>query len=514
MRKKLMKWTTLLFFGALLAVACDFGFDDKEITNKLDTLERRVSDMEATMSDYNRDIAAMQTIVQALDSSIYIKNVTTSATGYRILFSDGQIVEIRNGQDGLDGRDGQNGQDGKIPQVGDNGNWWIGTVDTGISAIGHDGQDGRDGRDGRNGQDGQDGQDGRNGQVPYVGENGNWWIGITDTGYTALVQANDVPVVSISEENGVYYWTLTVNGSTRFITDDHGNKIPVTGVNAERPIIRVNNAGYWQISYDGGIYYEDIVDYYGNPVKIDEGNGGSGCQCTSFFQSVSYSDGWLILVLVDGQVVKINTNGSGGSGRIDDRLDNVVPEDIQDKIKDHMPLYDGINPPFVEGAYLIEPMTCLYDEENYYQPGHEVIETVIRFSNQNTTTNTLDYEDYEGSLQTSTGSGAFISGSGDNFTAYFNTEGINYGDTYTKTALVISGTKTAEGIRNLYYAFVMVEKSGPNVDRIMGEGMFRIFKDEDGLSVNTTWSPPSSARAVDVIGLPATQWGLYSIGKK
>lgn len=52
------------------------------------------------------------------------------------------------------------GKDGKTPYIGDNGNWWIGTVDTKIYAYGTKGKDGQDGQDGKDGQDGQNGQDG------------------------------------------------------------------------------------------------------------------------------------------------------------------------------------------------------------------------------------------------------------------------------------------------------------------------------------------------------------------
>ncbi len=61
-----------------------------------------------------------------------------------------------NGQDGRDGADGQNGsdgKDGKTPFVGENGNWWIGEIDTGIKAAGTDGKDGINGIDGTNGKE-------------------------------------------------------------------------------------------------------------------------------------------------------------------------------------------------------------------------------------------------------------------------------------------------------------------------------------------------------------------------
>ena len=63
-----------------------------------------------------------------------------------------------NGKDGADGKDGTNGQngsdgaDGNTPFIGENGNWWIGEIDTGIKAAGTDGKDGINGIDGTDGK--------------------------------------------------------------------------------------------------------------------------------------------------------------------------------------------------------------------------------------------------------------------------------------------------------------------------------------------------------------------------
>ena len=62
---------------------------------------------------------------------------------------------------GADGRDGRDGKDGK------------------------DGKDGTDGKDGKDGINGQNGSDGKDGKTPFIGENGNWWFGTTDTGVKA-----------------------------------------------------------------------------------------------------------------------------------------------------------------------------------------------------------------------------------------------------------------------------------------------------------------------------------------
>ena len=67
---------------------------------------------------------------------------------------------------GEEGKDGTDGEDGLTPYIGKNGHWWIGDTDTKVKADGKDGKDGTDGEDGL---------------TPYIGKNGNWWIGDTDT---------------------------------------------------------------------------------------------------------------------------------------------------------------------------------------------------------------------------------------------------------------------------------------------------------------------------------------------
>lgn len=99
--------------------------------------------------------------------------------------SDWQNLIALSALQGIKGDKGDPGEDGDTPYIGDNGNWWIGGVDTGIKAEGSDGADGSDGSDGKDGQDGKDGEDGKDGLTPYIGSNGNWWIGTTDTGIKA-----------------------------------------------------------------------------------------------------------------------------------------------------------------------------------------------------------------------------------------------------------------------------------------------------------------------------------------
>ena len=118
--------------------------------------------------------------------------------------------------------------------------------------------------------------------------------------------------------------------------------------------------------------------------------------------------------------------------------------------------------------------------------------------------NTIDYEAKQ-NTSTQNGNGAFISGEGNNFTIFFNTNGKDGNATY-KMALVLSGTKTSAGIRNLEYAFVMLEKNDPDNEK-MDVGTYRIVKDGDGISEPTTWSSNAPTLELDVEDL------LFDISK-
>ena len=175
---------------------------------------------------------------------------------------------------------------------------------------------------------------------------------------------------------------------------------------------------------------------------------------------------------------------------VEERFNNVIPEEIKDEMEPYIPFYGGTTPPNIEGTVFVDPFSTVYCQDygnGGYAPGDIVTSEYIRFQNQNMIYNTLDMDEVSVNGNSSqSGSGAFISGSGDNFTVFFNTVGQSYGIS-TKTALIISGTKTPTGIADLKYAFVMVEKGSDPNNRLMKEGVFRVFMDGDGISPYTSW---------------------------
>ena len=202
------------------------------------------------------------------------------------------------------------------------------------------------------------------------------------------------------------------------------------------------------------------------------------------------------LVIKNGEIVSF-TGSILPWGTEDDRIEQVVPDDIRQKMEPYIPIYDGTNPPNVEGCYFIDPFEAVYCEDyangtGGFAPGTLVVSHYINLTSQSKE-NTIDMEDYSSSGNNySIGEGAFISGEGKNFTIFFNTIGTSYGID-TREALLLSGTKATGGIKNLRYAFVMVEKGDDPEGILMKEGVFRVFQDKDGMSYSDTW-PISETR--------------------
>jgi len=173
-------------------------------------------------------------------------------------------------------------------------------------------------------------------------------------------------------------------------------------------------------------------------------------------------------------------------------IEEVVPVTIQEQLKKYMPINSGSTPPDIDGAYLVNPDVLVYTSDGQYYVGYVFGDITIRFSGQNSVTNVITWEEKQGS-SSATSDEVSISGFSDNFTAYFNTKGKRDDNVTTyKTATLVSGTVTSSGIKNLTYAFVMLEKNDPN-KILMAVGAYRICKDGNGLASNTTWTSVKSA---------------------
>ena len=125
----------------------------------------------------------------------------------------------------------------EAPYIGSNGNWWVGGTDTGVKAAGDDGKPGKDG------------------ETPYIGENGNWWIGFTDTKVKAAGtdgkdgekgEDGETPYIG---ENGNWWIGETDTGVKAVGTDGADG---TNGVDGLTPSIG-ENGNWWIGTTDTGV---------------------------------------------------------------------------------------------------------------------------------------------------------------------------------------------------------------------------------------------------------------------
>ena len=94
------------------------------------------------------------------------------------------------GKDGTNGQNGRDGKDGNTPFIGENGNWWIGETDTAVKAAGIDGTDGVDGDKGDKGDKGDPGQNG--GSFGYFAANGRVYSWGTPLPFNVKKESGDL----------------------------------------------------------------------------------------------------------------------------------------------------------------------------------------------------------------------------------------------------------------------------------------------------------------------------------
>lgn len=245
--------------------SCGDDYDDSELRGDIGNLEDRITALEEWQKSVNTDIRSLQSLVAALEDKDYVTAVTPleDGTGYVISFLKSGNVTIKHGERG---EQGEKGEDGTTPVISVkqdsdgkyywtvNGEWLLNSGNK-IPVTGEKGDKGDKGDNGTAGTDGQ---------TPHIGDNGNWWIGTTDTGVKA-----------------------------------QGDK----GADAIAPQVRINaDTNEWEISTDGGKTWNST----GVKATGDKGNtGAQGEKGDSMFSNIDNSnEAYVELTLADG-VTKI-----------------------------------------------------------------------------------------------------------------------------------------------------------------------------------------------------------------
>lgn len=138
------------------------------------------------------------------DGISIVKSEINNNGELELTYSDGQDVTLGKVV----------GADGLTPFVGSNGNWWIGTTDTGVKATGADGKDGAPGKDGERGEQGIQGEQGVQGEPGEKGQDGT---SVTVTSVTESAEDAGANVVTFSDGN-----TLNIKNGNKGATGADG----------------------------------------------------------------------------------------------------------------------------------------------------------------------------------------------------------------------------------------------------------------------------------------------------
>jgi len=172
-----------------------------------------------------------------------------------------------------------------------------------------------------------------------------------------------------------------------------------------------------------------------------------------------------------------------------------LPSQVQDIITDEqleklenggLIINEGLDPPNIEGIYVGDSLVRTFDSKGQ-GIGNPVTDYYYKIENQtDDNTITFSYRTGTGSDQ-ALGQGAFISGSGQDFTLFVEVEGYHPADdVHYRDVEVYSGTYTAEGIAHFEYGFIRTYKS-VDLDLYMDVGAYRGYEEEDDLASNSSW---------------------------
>jgi hypothetical protein len=172
---------------------------------------------------------------------------------------------------------------------------------------------------------------------------------------------------------------------------------------------------------------------------------------------------------------KVEENG------LTQEINNLIPDSIITKMVDlGMIINRGETPPVLNGTYFASPFVLKASNVPNDTPGYTFSDYSLTLFEQNNDNLSVKMDYYNGG-ESGTGIGGFVVGTNNKFTVFAEVNSTYIGYT-AKMVHVVSGTLTATGIEDLYFANFMLD----NFDNLGGiwiaEGEGRIIYDSDGFS--------------------------------
>lgn len=166
-------------------------------------------------------------------------------------------------------------------------------------------------------------------------------------------------------------------------------------------------------------------------------------------------------------------------------INNLIPDSIITKMVDlGMIINRGETPPVLNGTYFASPFVLNASNVPNDTPGYTFSDYSLTLYDQNNENLSVKM-DYINGPESGAGIGGFVVGTNNKFTVFAEVNS-SYSIYTAKMVHVVSGTLTATGIGDLYFANFMLD----NFDNLGGiwiaEGEGRIIYDSDGFSEKET----------------------------
>lgn len=160
------------------------------------------------------------------------------------------------------------------------------------------------------------------------------------------------------------------------------------------------------------------------------------------------------------------------------KINNTIPPEFVETVKGlGMDVYSGDTPPDISGSFVMNPNLLLRSNITNDVPSNtQFVNYGISFSNQNLSDFTISFVG-TASGEREEGSGAIITGSGDNFTVYGKST-TTVGANSVVLGVMYSGTLEAGKIKNLKRAIVAIDDSNSGTS-LLKNGNARVFHDGD-----------------------------------
>ena len=205
-----------------IVVSCS-KYDDSALKSEIGRLQDKASAIERLCKDYNDDLSAIRSLVQAAEGRDYIKNVEElpDSDGYRITFTSGKTVEIHNGEDAI----------GDVPIVGvkkDSDGCYYWTMDGKFIE-----------RDGHRFK--VEGEDGKNGCSPKVKIENDFWYVSYDDG----VSWNKLDSITSYAGSSSFVQFVKETGDAFEFRLPDGSVLSIKKQNAQSISITIKSRGAW-----------------------------------------------------------------------------------------------------------------------------------------------------------------------------------------------------------------------------------------------------------------------------